>query len=60
MAAIKGYTWESPRGPVTVDPATRELVQNVYIRRVEKVGGAYVNKPFKTYPAIKDPGVKIE
>jgi branched-chain amino acid transport system substrate-binding protein len=60
MAAIKGYSWESPRGPVTVDPATRELVQNIYIRRVEKLNGAYVNKPFKTYPAIKDPGNKVE
>jgi branched-chain amino acid transport system substrate-binding protein len=60
MAAIKGYSWESPRGPVTVDPVTRELVQNIYIRRVEKLNGAYVNKPFKTYPAIKDPGTKVE
>jgi branched-chain amino acid transport system substrate-binding protein len=60
MAAIKGYTWESPRGPVTVDPQTRELVQNVYIRRIEKVNGVYVNKPFKTYPAIRDAGVKVQ
>ena len=60
MAAIKGYSWVSPRGPVTVDPVTRELVQNVYIRRVEKVNGAYVNQPFKTYSAIKDPGIKVE
>lgn len=60
MAAIKGYSWESPRGPVTVDPQTRELVQNIYIRRVEKVNGAYMNKPFKTYPAIRDAGVKLE
>jgi len=60
MAAIKGYAWESPRGPVTVDPVTRELVQNIYIRKVEKVDGAYANKPFKTYPAVKDPGNKIE
>lgn len=60
MAAIKSYAWESPRGPVTVDPSTRELVQNIYIRRVEKVDQAYVNKPFKTYTAIKDPGTKVE
>jgi branched-chain amino acid transport system substrate-binding protein len=60
MAAIKGYKWESPRGPVTVDPQTRELVQNVYIRRIEKVDGVYVNKPFKTYPAIRDAGVKVQ
>jgi branched-chain amino acid transport system substrate-binding protein len=60
MAAIKGYAWESPRGPVKVDPDTRELIQNVYIRRIEKVNGAYVNKPFKTYPAIKDPGTRLQ
>lgn len=60
MAAIKGYAWESPRGPVSVDPQTRELTQNIYIRRIEKVDGVYVNKPFKTYPAIKDPGVKLQ
>ena len=60
MAAIKGYSWESPRGPVTVDAQTRELTQNIYIRRIEKVNGVYMNKPFKTYPAIKDPGVKVE
>lgn len=60
MAAIKGFAWESPRGPVVVDPQTRELNQNVYIRRIEKVDGVYVNKPFKTYPAIRDPGVKVQ
>jgi branched-chain amino acid transport system substrate-binding protein len=60
MAAIKGYAWESPRGPVTVDPQTRELIQNVYIRRIVKVGGVYVNQPFKTYTGIKDPGLKVQ
>ncbi|MES2261784.1 MAG: ABC transporter substrate-binding protein [Pseudomonadota bacterium] len=60
MAAIKGYAWESPRGPVSVDPQSRELTQNVYIRRIEKVGGVYVNQPFKTYPAIKDAGLKVQ
>jgi branched-chain amino acid transport system substrate-binding protein len=60
MAAIKGFSWESPRGPVTVDPQTREFIQNIYMRRIEKVGGVYVNKPFKTYPAVKDPGVKVQ
>lgn len=60
MASIKNYSWESPRGPVKVDPNTRELIQNIYIRRVEKTGQGYVNNPIKTYPAIKDPGVKVE
>jgi branched-chain amino acid transport system substrate-binding protein len=56
MAAAKGYAWKSPRGPVSVDPATRELVQNIYIRRVEKLpDGKLGNVAFKTFEAMKDP-----
>jgi branched-chain amino acid transport system substrate-binding protein len=55
IAAAKGYSWKSPRGPVQVDPDTRELIQNVYIRKVEKVDGKYENVAFKTYEAMKDP-----
>ncbi|HSI59527.1 MAG TPA: ABC transporter substrate-binding protein [Ideonella sp.] len=55
MAAAKGFKWESPRGPVSIDAKTREIVQNVYIRKVEQIGGQMGNKPFKTYPAVKDP-----
>ena len=40
IAAAKGMAWESPRGPMSIDPETRDVVQTVYIRRVEKVGGA--------------------
>ncbi len=47
MAAAKGYTWNSPRGPVEVDPNTRELIQNVYIRKVEKVNGKPTNVVIK-------------
>ena len=39
IAAAKGMAWESPRGPMSIDPETRDVVQTVYIRRVEKVGG---------------------
>ena len=39
IAAAKGMAWESPRGPISIDPETRDIVQTVYIRRVEKVGG---------------------
>lgn len=60
IASIKGFAWDSPRGPVKVDPETRELIQNVYIRRIEKVNGKYVNKPFKTYGAVRDPGAKVQ
>ena len=55
IEAMKGMTWESPRGPVSIDPATREIVQNVYLRKVERVGGRLVNVEFATYPDVKDP-----
>ena len=55
VAAMKGLSWESPRGPVTIDPQTRETVQNVYIRKVERVGGELYNVEFETMPAVKDP-----
>jgi len=54
--AMKGMTWESPRGPVSIDPATRDIVQNIYIRKVEKVDGELYNVEFKTFEAVKDPG----
>ena len=46
VAAAKGMKWESPRGPISIDPETRDIVQNVYIRRVEKVGGQLQNVEF--------------
>jgi branched-chain amino acid transport system substrate-binding protein len=59
IAAIKGLSWESPRGPVSIDPETRDIVQNVYIRKVEKKNGQLYNVEFATFPAVKDP-VKAE
>ncbi len=55
MAALKGQQFESPRGPVTIDPATRDPIQNVYIRKVEKVNGELYSVEFATIPAFKDP-----
>lgn len=55
IEAMKGQSWESPRGPVTIDPETRDIVQNVYMRRVEEKDGALWNIEFKTYEAVKDP-----
>jgi len=47
LAAAKGFSWESPRGPVKIDPASREFVQNVYMRVVEKdASGRFVNREF--------------
>lgn len=55
VAAMKGMAWESPRGPVSIDPATREIVQNIYIRRVEKVAGELHSIELATFEAVKDP-----
>ena len=55
IAAMKGMAWESPRGPISIDPQTRDIVQNVYIRKVEKKNGQLYNVEFVTFPAVKDP-----
>jgi branched-chain amino acid transport system substrate-binding protein len=60
MAAIREMKWDSPRGPVSIDGRTREIVQNVYIRKVEKIGSVLGNKPFKTYDAVKDPWHEVQ
>ena len=53
--AMKGLSWTSPRGPVSIDPQTRDIVQNIYIRKVEKVNGELYNVEFATSPNVKDP-----
>jgi branched-chain amino acid transport system substrate-binding protein len=55
MEIVKGWTHESPRGPISIDPETRDIVQNVYICRVEKVNGRLANIEFEAYEAVKDP-----
>ncbi len=55
VEAMKGLSWESPRGPVSIDPATRDIVQNVYIRKVESRDGELYNVEFETFDAVKDP-----
>ena len=56
IAAMKGMAWESPRGPISIDPETRDIVQNIYVRKVEKVDGELYNVEFATFNAVKDPG----
>ncbi|HKE41044.1 MAG TPA: ABC transporter substrate-binding protein [Casimicrobiaceae bacterium] len=56
VAALKGMKIQSPRGLITIDPETRDIVQTVYIRRVEKVDGLFYNIEFDKYPDVKDPG----
>ena len=56
IAAAKGMTWESPRGPMLIDPETRDIVQTIYIRKVEKVGNELRNVDIDAVPNVKDPG----
>ena len=53
--AAKGMKWEAPRGPMMIDPETRDIVQTIYIRKVEKVGGKLVNVEFDKVENVKDP-----
>jgi branched-chain amino acid transport system substrate-binding protein len=55
IKAARGLKWDSPRGPMAIDAETRDVVQDVYIRRVQKVGNELVNVPFDKIPAVKDP-----
>ena len=55
IAAMKGQAWESPRGPISIDPETRDIIQNIYMRKVEKKDGELQNVEFATFEAIKDP-----
>jgi branched-chain amino acid transport system substrate-binding protein len=56
VAAMKGVKWMSPRGPVMIDPETRDIVQTVYIRKVEKVGSEMYSVEFDKFENQKDPG----
>jgi len=56
IEAARGMKWTSPRGPVSIDPATRDIVQNIYIRKTEKVGGKLQNVEFDHIADFKDPG----
>jgi branched-chain amino acid transport system substrate-binding protein len=56
VAAIKGMKLMSPRGPIMVDPETRDIVQTVYIREVKKIDGLLYNIEFDRFPDQKDPG----
>jgi len=47
--------WESPRGPMSIDPKTRDVIETVYIRRVDKVGNDLRNVEFDKVGNVKDP-----
>lgn len=56
LNAMKGQVFESPRGPVLIDAQTRDVVHNIYVRKVERVGGQLVNTEIETVTDVKDPG----
>jgi branched-chain amino acid transport system substrate-binding protein len=56
MAVLKGMKIQSPRGPISIDPATRDVVQTVYVRKVENVNGQPYNVEFDQFANQKDPG----
>lgn len=57
VEAVKGMAWESPRGPVQIDPQTRHIRENIYLRVVEKTDGKYINKEIATFPDQPDLGL---
>jgi branched-chain amino acid transport system substrate-binding protein len=55
IAAAKGEKWESPRGPMSIDPETRDVIETVYVRRVEKVDGRLRNVEIDKFENVRDP-----
>ncbi len=55
IAAMKGMSFESPRGPIQIDPDTRDIIQNIYVRKTEKQNGELFNVEFAIIPMVKDP-----
>jgi branched-chain amino acid transport system substrate-binding protein len=60
MSAMKGMAWESPRGPMSIDRETGEVIHNIYIRKVEIVGGEPFSVEFATFEAVKDRRVAVK
>ena len=59
IKAAKGMKWQSPRGPMMIDPKTRDVVQTVYVRKVEKKDGKLVNVVIAKIPNVKDPTAQV-
>jgi branched-chain amino acid transport system substrate-binding protein len=53
---MKGQAFESPRGPLLIDAQTRDVVHDIYVRRVERVGSELYNVEIQTFKSVKDPG----
>jgi len=55
IGVMKGMSWDSPRGPISIDSQTRDVVHDIYLRRVEKIDGELRNVEFATVKSVKDP-----
>jgi branched-chain amino acid transport system substrate-binding protein len=56
IAKMKGLAWESPRGPISIDPETRDIIQDIYVREVKRgADGELYNVEFATFENVKDP-----
>ncbi len=58
VEAVKGLSWTSPRGPVSINPENRHITQNIYLREVAEVDGKFINKEIQTFENQNDPGWK--
>ena len=56
VEAMKGMSWESPRGPISIDPETRDIIQNIYVRKVEKVGRRALQRRVRDDPERQGSG----
>jgi branched-chain amino acid transport system substrate-binding protein len=54
MSAMRGMAWESPRGPMAIDHGTGDVIQNIYIRKVERANDELHNVEFATFQAVKN------
>ena len=57
IAAVKGFSWIGPQGPIRIDPETRNSIMNIYIRHVERIDGRLLNAVADTIPNVRDPGL---
>jgi branched-chain amino acid transport system substrate-binding protein len=55
LARARTLAFESPRGPIRIDPDTRDLIQNAYVRRIDRIDGTLVDREIATFPMVKDP-----
>jgi branched-chain amino acid transport system substrate-binding protein len=60
VSAMKGAAWESPRGPMSINPGTGDVIHNIYMRKVEKMNGELYNVEFATFEGVRDVGISAK